>query len=383
MNILNDIKGYTVVFLKKMVRVTLYLTDFVPTQKNKILFFGGMRGYTCNPKYICEYLNEKYPGKYKLCWIAKDNEELEGHSYLQMVKYSPFSLLYALITSRVYVTNGVNAICPKSKKRLIIGTMHGTPYKMFGYLVNEKFTHIDATNSAFDILISNSDWYTDNMVHRCCRYEGEVLTCGYPRNDIFFDVIKREAASKRVREYYGLHGKVVLFAPTYRGAYKTAEKIDIKLDFIRLKAVLQSRFGNDVTIAIRMHYFDKNKYRLPDNVIDVGDWHDMQEILCATDILITDYSSTIWDFALTLRPCLLFVPDLDHYKTTRGLLTDPSTWSGIICKNMDELCVAIKNLDEPNYAKSIKKYLLNKGSYEHGKASELVSNEILKFMRAF
>ena len=68
-----------------------------------------------------------------------------------------------------------------------------------------------------------------------------------------------------------------------------------------------------------MHYFDKNQYDLPDYVVDAGDWADMQELLCATDLLITDCSSTIWDFAFTGRPCLLYFPDAEFYASSRGL----------------------------------------------------------------
>jgi len=380
MNNIDQVKSYFRLFLKKMVRIALYVTDFIPAQNNKILFFAGTRGYTCSPKYICEYLNKEYPGKFQLCWIGNDKKQINDLPYLKFIKYNSLDMLYAMITARVYVTNGTNAVCPKSKKRLILCTWHGFPYKKMGYDTTEKFQVIDAENSAMDICLSASETFSRDCVKSGYHFEGKILNCGFPRNDIFFNQVQREEAARRVRNHYGLDGLVVLFAPTYRGEYNFSKKIDTLIDFERLEETLKRRFGNNVHIIIRMHYYDKNQYSILSNVTDVGDWYDMQDILCATDILITDYSSSMWDFALTERPCFLFTPDLEQYNRTRGLYTEPQTWPGILCKNMDELCKAILDLDEKAYVHKINKYLKDNGSYEKGNATTISCHEIVKFL---
>lgn len=376
-----ELKGDVRLFLKKCLRGSLRAAEIIiPVKKNKILFYAGARGYICSPKYVAEYLNDHYPGKYELCWIGKDEKQLEGKSYLKLVKVSPFSLFYALASSKVFVTNGENAICPKSKKKLIICTWHGAAYKKVGFDTKDKFSKTDTKHSAINILLSISQEYTTHLIKSGFHYNGRILNCGYPRNDIFFDKNKVELASNKIRDKYHLTGKVILFAPTYRGVYQTANKVDFKLDFSKLKQALIQKYGDKVTILVRMHYFDKNQYDLPDNAIDVGNWPDMQELLCATDILITDYSSTIWDFALTKKPCLLYVPDLHEYETERGLYTDPRTWPGVLCMNMEELSNAIINLDEASCAKKAEEYLKNVCSYENGTATQQVCNEIVNYI---
>lgn len=376
-----EIKNYFRLFLKKLLRMSIRCAFFIPVKKNKILFFAGMKGYTCNPKYVCEYINDHVPGKYELCWIGKNEREISDISYLKFVKFSPLSLFWALTTCKIFVTSGENAILPKSRKRLIICTWHGTAYKKVGFDTKDKWAIIDTSNSAIDIILSVSEEYTEHLIQSGFRYNGKILNSGYPRNDIFFDKIRYDAAAKKVREHYNIDKKIVLFAPTYRGDYQTANKVDFKIDFDRLKKTLVKKFGNNVELMIRMHYFDKNFYDFPSDIVDAGDWPDMQELLCAADILITDYSSTIWDFSLTKKPCLLYLPDLKEYAETRGLYTAPETWPGILCKNMDELCDSVSVLDEKYCSQKAEQYLNSVGSYENGSASEKVFTEIINFLK--
>lgn len=366
--------------MKAILRASLRMTPFIPIKKNKILFFAGMRGYTCSPKYIAEYLNTNYPGKYELCWIGKDPEEVKDYPYIKYVKFSPFPLFYALASSKVFVTNGENAICPKSKRRLILCTWHGVPYKKIGYASADKFALVDMKHSAIDVFISASQEYTDKVIKGSFHYDGEVLNSGYPRNDIFLNEKACRAAGRKIREHYNIKGTSILFAPTYRGTYQTGEKIDFKLDFKAFEKAVKEKFGDKATILVRMHYFDKNQYDLPETIVDVGDWPDMQEIMCAADILITDYSSTIWDFALTGRPCLLYLSDLEMYKSNRGLYSDPNTWPGIECRSMDELCDALQDLDEQKCQEMAKTYLEKMGSFENGTASQKACERLISFI---
>lgn len=382
MKILQSLKGYLRITMKAVLRSTLRLLFFVPVKNNRILFFAGMRGYTCNPKYVAEFLNDNYPGEYELCWLDKNPADIEGRDYLTFIKYNPFNLIKFLATSKVFVTNGTGAICPRRKKNYIVGTWHGNPYKKIGYDVDEKFTQSDIKHQSLDMMISLSNDYTEKCIHSGFHYYGRIINCGYPRNDIFFNVIKYQNAANEVKRKYNLKDKVILFAPTYRGKYQAGDKTDYKLDFFALSNSLKKKYEDDFSIIVRMHYFDKNQYNLPDNVIDVGDWADIQEILCATDLLITDCSSTIWDFALTGKPCLLFFSDLDKYDSSRGLYSDPASWPGILCKNMNDLCKAVEKLNEDAYLKIVNKYLKNTGSYENGTASRQVCEDIIRFIKS-
>ena len=109
-------------------------------------------------------------------------------------------------------------------------------------------------------------------------------------------------------------------------------------------------------------------------MVNVSDYPDMQELLCAADSLITDYSSCIWDYSLLARPCYLFVPDLDEYvNKEQGLFTPIESWYGVICRNNDELCEEmVKAVSEATGRETFKamaeRQLSTFGSYETGQA---------------
>ena len=377
MNYMQSLKGKIRVLSKSLLRNMLQIIK-LPVQKNKVLFYSGLRGYTCNPKYVCEYLRENYKGDYKLYWIGKSNEAV---SDVIFISSNPLSLFYHLATSKVFVTCGENTICPKDKRRLIVCTWHGVPYKTAGYDTKDALTHKDASHSSVDLFISCSNDYTKKLIFSAFRYHGRILNCGYPRNDIFFNCKKIEAAQKKVREYYHITNKTLLFAPTYRGEYRAARRIDGSIDFNRIKIALKKRYGEEYTVLVRMHYLDNNNYEYPDDVIDVSNWEDMQEILCCTDILITDYSSVIWDYSLTKRPCLLFLPDLKEYSTERGLTSDPCTWPGIVCTSMDQLYNSLISINESECKEKADQYLKMTGSYEDGSASRQICMAIENFTK--
>lgn len=112
--------------------------------------------------------------------------------------------------------------------------------------------------------------------------------------------------------------------------------------------------------------------------VNVSDYPDMQELICCSDLLITDYSSTMWDFALLGRPCYLFVPDRKEYEKERGFYTPMEEWPGIVCNNAEELLGKIRELDFEYSRKIAEQYLKKAGSYEKGHAAEMLAHIIVK-----
>ena len=149
------------------------------------------------------------------------------------------------------------------------------------------------------------------------------------------------------------------------------------LDVQRLKIVVQKRIGKKVLVLFRGHQLLRSLSPISDFDFDVSSMPVMQELLCATDMLITDYSSSMWDFSFLKRPCFLFVPDFDHYQDNRGFYTDPNDWGFPICRNNKELEFAITEFDRNNYLHAIEKHHKNLGSYESGTATETVANLIV------
>lgn len=96
----------------------------------------------------------------------------------------------------------------------------------------------------------------------------------------------------------------------------------------------------------------------------------MQELLCAADILITDYSSSIWDFSFTYRPCFLYAPDLAKYEAESGFFVPIEDWPFPLAETNEELIENIKNFDSKKYIEDVKKHHRDLGSYETGHATE-------------
>ena len=120
-----------------------------------------------------------------------------------------------------------------------------------------------------------------------------------------------------------------------------------------------------------------NQESMPDGVVDVSLYPDVQELLAAADMLVSDYSSIIWDYSLLKRPCFLFIPDVKDYLDERGVYTPIQTWPGIVAETNQELCNRVLSFDEASYAKRIEKYHEDMGCYEKGTACQKTAERIL------
>ena len=172
---------------------------------------------------------------------------------------------------------------------------------------------------------------------------------GSPRLDGFMDEDRIEDAKKRILEKYPfMEGKrVIMFAPTYRGSgERDAYYDESRLDMGKFAKVC----GDDSVLIIKMHPFIEKKVYIPDEykdvIFDVSDYPDINELYYLTDILITDYSSDYFEFALLRKPILFYGYDLDTYQLLRGVHQDiRENAPGKVCETFDELCEAIENKD--------------------------------------
>ena len=142
---------------------------------------------------------------------------------------------------------------------------------------------------------------------------------------------------------------------------------------------LEKKFGGKWVVLLRFH-FKLRSAKIPkkylNNVVNVTDYPDMQELLCACDLGITDYSSWMCDYVLTRRPGFLFVSDLKDYKDERGFYYPLTSTPFKVCETTEELVDAIKKYDEKEYQKSVDKFLKDRGCYEDGKVSSKVVKKI-------
>lgn len=203
-----------------------------------------------------------------------------------------------------------------------------------------------------------------------------------PRNIVLFMPEQCRTLSKTVRNSFSIRGgMILLYAPTFRGSpvWKSGDftRNYGTLDFLMLKKICEETFDSSFVILYRAHHVDSNlKNALPDSVLDATHYEDMQELLCAADVLVTDYSSSMWDFALTKKPCFLYAPDLRQYIAERGFYTEPRSWPFPLAESEEELWKNISDFDSERYVAAVQKHLDDFGSYENKDACEKVCRAV-------
>ncbi len=370
------------------IRHVLEMLFFLPVQKNRILFsaYHGLE-YCCNPRYISEYLVGHWGSNLDIIWGFVHPENYKEIPGIKAIKINSPVWLYYAATSSVIITNfSWSLIQPKRKGQLLINTWHGGgAYKRVGggaLYSQSKLEYRERRDNIrkTDLFLSSSRAFTEFAIRQDYCYSGEVLPCGMPRNDLLFDWKKRELIAKRVKASLGITGHITIYAPTFRGKEWKGYRVAPTFPYQVVLHALQTRFGRTAVILTRAHPGGEMTISAVKDVKDVTAYPDMQELLCVADMLITDYSSCMWDFALLGRPCLLYVPDLEEYSLTRGVCTAPEEWPGIICRNVGEMLSAISTLDEEACAEKAAQHLRMLGSYETGNATEQVCARIMKFV---
>ena len=236
-------------------------------------------------------------------------------------------------------------------------TWHGTPLKRIGLDI-ERVRFRDATyredlrteSTKWDWLISQNAYSTE-IFRGAFAYDGPIIESGYPRNDLLGKADERGRSSRRehVRQWLGIHPDqtVVLWAPTWRddtyasgGGYGASMLID--------PAVLDASLPADIVVLFHGHHLLRSEAAyLGDGgrVRNVSGYPQVEDLIVASDALLTDYSSIMFDYALTGRPILYFVPDLLHYERTRGLYLDlPSVAPGPVASTVGDLTEVLRSL---------------------------------------
>lgn len=367
---------YTKVLFSNILKVAFLL----PVRKKRLMFisFNGKQ-YSCNPKYISEYIehSENFKGC-KIVWAFQDPEKFRflAERGIEVIKHRSLRYLYYRLTSGVYVTNmGEMPTLPTRPSQLYINTWHGGGgYKLCGFRNAVKHHDIYYAKkmansfSRATHFISTSAIGTRDVIRESFLFKGNILEIGQPRNDVFW--IDGTEFKKRVFDYYKLpiDTKICLYAPTYR---EIGKLYDAHLDFVALKEHLHKRFGGNWVVLYRSHQFLDN-LEIKNNVISATAYPDMQELLVAADFLISDYSSSIWDYSFTYKPSLLFTPDLKAYQGDRDFYTPIKTWGFPIACNNAEVVSIIDNFDLDIHRKNMEKHHMIYGSFEDGHATEKV-----------
>ena len=377
----------------------IYLLQFLlrifylaPTKKNRILFSAdGGASYLCNPKYIFESLYNKQGRSLEYIWCIKDRSKIPQKYKVKYAEPLSFRHLYYLMTSRVVIANvGIEPFVPPRKGRIFINTWHGggaykkgglsaTYYSKAHMFYFKAIRNLRAKSTTY--LISSNRRFSEIFEYEFRLEPNKILPIGMPRNDVFFTSPKNlNNIRKRICNQYNISEDsfIILYAPTYRGHESHANRVDWTIDTDAIVKAAKDRFGKEIVVLYRCHFNVFNKRQKVFHAIDVSEYPDMQDLLASVDLLISDYSSLIWDYAMTTKPGFLYTPDLEEYCRVTKLHTPIEQWQYPYSLTTEELCDQIRNYDQSKGLKKINAHLDLLGCYEKGSATKEICKIIEK-----
>lgn len=376
-----------------------------PIRKDQIYFlsFGGR--YSDSPKYLSEEIH-RLDDKAVLVWSLTDPENEVGRpGYIIKVKHNSMRDIFHRSTSKVVVDNvvGVNSryihkgdrqdsirkkIARKKRaEQVSVSTWHGTALKKM--VKDEPGSTVIGFESTLDEMYWGDD-HTIDLMNAILYDKVNILKLGVPRNDILVDLSHDE--KMKIKEKLNLpdEKKILLFAPTFRK--NDVEKSGLMqlemIDFDLLFHTLEEKFGGAWIMVSRFHYLVDSKIdweeinRKYSGKIINGNLHeDMALYLAAADMLITDYSSSMFDFALKGEPVFLLCPDIEYYGSTeRGFYLDIENMPFSFAADFKSLIENFQSFHQEKYLSKVASMDEELGNINDGKSSERIALRVLCFL---
>lgn len=363
---------------KSIIQLPLWIFGrLCPINKKKVVvssYYG--KGFGDNPRYIVEALKSKYPD-IRIIWGVTDTKSREGFpEWVETCKYNGAKYVFHMATAKFWIDNCRKGfVMFKRREQIYIQTWHGFALKRIekdaAESLNDGYVSYAIKDSKnIDYIISCSSFMTE-IYRKAFWYDGEILELGAPRNDVIIN--KGSECREKVYNALGIspNRKTVMYAPTFRVDYS----IDAyKIDYERLIAACEKRFGGEFVALVRLHpnVSDKASELLEYNnkILNASLYPDMQELLSACDIVISDYSSLMFDFALSGKPCFQFATDIGAYKSDRNFYFELDRLPFSLATDNDELEQNVLNFDSDSYGKSLGSFYSDCGMICDGKASE-------------
>ncbi len=374
------------------------MTMILPVRSDVIVIESNLgRNAAGNPRYIYEEMVRRgLDQKYRIYYILDRPERVSLPGRAVKVKNFRLRFYYVMAVAGIWVsdTRFPNDI-KKRKKTVYLQTWHGTPLKKLALDMEEIHMEnedsLEAYKESFrknaatwDYLIAQSE-FAAAIFRRAFAFQGRMLLCGYPRNDRLFAWNRPNEIARLRRKYKIPDGKkVMLYAPTWRdddffgnGRYRFATEMDFD--------AMKQAFAGEWVLLVKYHY-------LVEDTRDFGRWKgfvyrfggdcDITELYLTADLLITDYSSVMFDYSLLGRPMFFYAYDLVYYRDTlRGFYFDfEKEAPGPISSTTQELICQICEYRPEEYRERAEAFAKRYHSAENGTASKTLVDLIERCM---
>ncbi|HKE65232.1 MAG TPA: bifunctional glycosyltransferase family 2 protein/CDP-glycerol:glycerophosphate glycerophosphotransferase [Micromonosporaceae bacterium] len=340
-------------------------------------------GYACNPAAIYESAKQLAPSVHGV-WSVKGAYAHRMPADVDYVVEGSWRYFKVLARGNWFVNNvnfGDHMV--KRPSTIHVQTHHGTTLKSMG--VDNLPYPLASHGMDYDRLLSRCDrWdfclssnsYSTEIWARAYPCSFETLEYGYPRNDVLVNATPAEI--QKIRASLGLKPDqfVVLYAPTHRDyslGYRDLLDLDAFADHI----------GRDAVVLKRAHYFYLDEHASAGEsarVIDVSEYPRVEDLYLAADVLITDYSSVMFDYATLDRPIVIYAPDWEAYRSTRGtyfdLLAEPP---GAVARSADDLFRLFNDgrVDTPETTAMRAVFRQKFCSFDDGRAAQRVVRRVM------
>lgn len=345
--------------------VPLYLISWLIPRKKHIWVFGNRKGFVDNPRYLFETASRR--SNIKVVWLAHAPElarSIRQQGYSSEYKYSLRGIAISARAAVGVVCNGLNDLNRWTSGRMrVVQLWHGIPLKKIKLdyaphaharlsrtldrvLMRMSFWLQRRLSKRYDLVIASSPIDAQRLSTGLGVSKSKVRILGSPRNAVILGSHFSNQRTNCDRPQYqcAMHEHTFLFAPTWREA---GVEYDWWRDFNIAEWETALKDTNSI-LLIKAHPFSRHdvngnigthRIRWIDSAADVN------SILPNINLLISDYSSIIYDFALLGRPIVFFAPDLDLYSSTRGMYEPyADTIQGQHCSSWDEVLHTIRNV---------------------------------------
>ncbi len=353
---------------------------FSSSKLSNSILFESFQGKVIgdNPYAIFQEVLSRNPSFELIFTVGSKTKAPEG---AKGVRHGSIAWLKALASSKVLVNNtNFPGYFRKRSGQTYIQTWHGTPLKRLGRDIvdvvptGSYLRMMDREASFWDYLVSPSA-YCSEIFPNTFGYKGTILETGYPRNDI---LINQSSKRDLIRRSLGIADgqQVVLYAPTWRDSQRTATGNWKPVNF------LPGSLGDNVTVLFRGHTNTHSAHsaQVAQGTIDVTNYINVAELYLAADVLVTDYSSSMFDFSVTGKPMIFLAPDFDEYVAKRGFYFDfEQAAPGPILRDSSFLRKALESIDSQKgeYAQRYLAWQMKFNKLEDGLASKRVVDATL------
>ena len=351
---------------------------FLRTDKDLVLInnFAGLR-YSDSPKALFEYIRSVPKlQSLKIVWAFNDVEKFKYIEGCTFVKQDSFEYFKTALRAKYWISN-VNierGLHFKKKNTLYLNTWHGMPFKKIGNSVKGRN---DYNCDNVDFWCAESDYSAEIYMKAFNVRPDAILKCGLPRNDRLYHITEQEVRTLKEQMGLPLDKKIISYIPTWRDSKDGGKHYDFSLPMHIEK--WEEKLSDEYVLLFRAHHFTNRLSNLSADqfIKDFSSYPDINDIFIVSDIMVSDYSASIADYAILERPIICFGYDYDDYDVDRGFYEDmEKVVPNGVMRTEDEVLNHILTMDYEEECRKTKTMIKDRFVTYGGNAIETCVNKL-------